>query len=43
MDVKLRLYDLDFNDEIQFGSIPMDKCPNNSVPALCPFPVKILV
>ena len=41
MEVKPRLYDLDFTYDIDFGSRRFGKFPNNSIQALCPLSIKL--
>ena len=43
IDVQLRLYDWVFAEESMFDSRPLNKYPNNSIQALCPLPLHILM
>ena len=40
---KKHVYDWVFAEESMFDSRPLNKCPNNSIQALCPLPLHILM
>ena len=43
IEVQLRLYDWVLAEESMFDSRPLNKCPINSIQALCPLQLHILI